>query len=318
MDVWSEKYRAHGCDDFTCPPQAREILASLSSEGGAGLQHMILYGPPGSGKSTAALAVCRDLFGTDGGGRVLRLNASVDRGIQSVRDKMKRFASASLPAPVPGFPSPPIKVLLLEESDRLTHDAQCALRKLIEDSANTRFCFTCNHVSHLIEPIASRCRSYYFRSLPDSQVRRLLQHVCRCEGVAAGDVALDRITAAAAGDARRAVNLLQGVVADDVVDTGLLGDVLGELTTASLLRKLGDLSSAGEALHAATALQAQGVDGAALARHLSELSEAEGCHTLAVVAFRLLAASRGCGACTMSMARALRAGAVALAGTKAP
>ena len=132
------------------------------------LPHLLLYGPPGTGKTSTILALSRELFGPElFSNRVLELNASDERGLSVVRDRVKRFAQQALiHAPASKeyrekYPCPPFKIIILDEADSLTQDAQSALRRTMEIySKITRFCLCCNYVSRIIDPIASRCSKF--------------------------------------------------------------------------------------------------------------------------------------------------------------
>ena len=137
--------------------------------------------------------------------RVMELNASDERGIAVVRDKVKTFAQGSV-----GGAGPPFKIIILDEADSLTQDAQAALRRTMETfSRVTRFCIICNYVSRIIDPLASRCSKYRFSALSDAAMLERLGHICEAEGVRAEEGALPAVLRISGGDMRKAITFLQ-------------------------------------------------------------------------------------------------------------
>lgn len=178
------------------------------------MPHLLLYGPPGTGKTSSVLAMCKELFGPNFyKQRVLELNASDERGIQVIREKVKTFAQIMVknrPAEAAGFPCPPYKVIILDEADAMTHDAQAALRRVMEQYAKvTRFCILCNYVSKIIEPLASRCAKFRFQPIEDTSHIARLQHICQAENIFMAENTAETLVEISGGDLRRSVNLLQ-------------------------------------------------------------------------------------------------------------
>ena len=158
---------------------------------------MIFYGPPGTGKTSTILAAAKDLFGVDYRSRVMELNASDERGINVVRTKIKAFAQLAVGSSKAGAAAadgagassggqtpPPYKLIILDEADSMTTDAQSALRRTMETySKVTRFCIICNYISRLIPPIASRCAKFRFKPLPAEAMVSRLGHIAQQEQV---------------------------------------------------------------------------------------------------------------------------------------
>jgi replication factor C subunit 2/4 len=177
---------------------------------------MLFYGPPGTGKTSTILARAKQLYGpTMFGSRVLELNASDERGIAIVREKVKDFARQHLTNPPSGdytqrYPCPPYKIIVLDEADSMTQDAQSALRRTMETySRITRFCLVCNYVTRIIDPLASRCSKFRFKSLDSSRAEERLRHIADAEGVRLEDGATAALVKCAEGDLRKAITFLQ-------------------------------------------------------------------------------------------------------------
>lgn len=213
---WVEKYRPRAIADVA---HQEEVVATLQkavheSAGRGDLPHLLLYGPPGTGKTSTALALCRDLFGLENyKGRVLELNASDERGIAVVRDKIRKFAQSTVVVVKKGekeYPCPPFKVIILDEADAITRDAQTALRRTMETfSKGTRFIIICNYISRIIGPLASRCAKFRFNPLPLPSMFAYLRKITTSENVDIDDKTLRFLVEAAEGDLRKAITTLQ-------------------------------------------------------------------------------------------------------------
>lgn len=176
---------------------------------------MLFYGPPGTGKTSTILALAKQLYGPEMfRSRVLELNASDERGISIVREKVKDFARQQLSNPPPHYkdkyPCPPYKIIILDEADSMTQDAQSALRRTMETySKITRFCLICNYVTRIIDPLASRCSKFRFKSLDQGNAKRRLEEIAQLENVKMEDGVLDTLIKCSEGDLRKAITFLQ-------------------------------------------------------------------------------------------------------------
>jgi len=224
-------------DDVSHQEEVVEALKNTLNTGN--LPHLLFYGPPGTGKTSTILAVARDLFGPDlMKTRVLELNASHERGIDVIRDKVKSFAQIAIGSRdnAEGYPCPPFKIIILDEADCMTKDAQSALRRTMENYAKvTRFCIICNYVSRIIEPITSRCAKFRYKSLSEESMLKRLQYICSAEAVVAQDNALRTLISVSDGDLRKAITLLQTstklVLAGDELTEDIVLEVSGSVPT---------------------------------------------------------------------------------------
>lgn len=202
---WVEKYRPQSLADVAAHRDIVDTIDRLTNENR--LPHLLLYGPPGTGKTSTILALARKLFGSQYHNMILELNASDDRGINVVRQQIQDFASARSLSFGTKFS---VKLILLDEADAMTKDAQFALRRVIEKhTKSTRFALICNHVNKIIPALQSRCTRFRFAPLDVSHIRERLQYVIKAEGLDVSESGLTALVRLSSGDMRKALNILQ-------------------------------------------------------------------------------------------------------------
>ena len=208
---WIEKYRPKQLTDIIYQTETIEIFNNTLKMNN--LPHLLLYGPPGTGKTTTILIIANILFGPEKmHDRVIELNASDDRGINVVRTKIMNFAKENLSTPDPNYPSPPFKIIILDEADAMTKEAQSALKKIIEiNSKITRFCLICNYITKIIDPIQSRCSKLRFKSIKPILMCDRLKFIAENENLNVTNNNLKIIAEKANGDMRKAIMYLQNL-----------------------------------------------------------------------------------------------------------
>lgn len=214
---WIEKFRPKQIKDVVDQKEVIDILRNTLQTGD--LPNLLFYGQPGTGKTSTIIALCRELFGDiKYGERVMELNASDDRGIETVREKITKFAKTIIANKDPNYLCPSYKIIILDEADTMTCAAQSALRKIMEDSSkNTRFCFICNSINRIIEPIISRCVTFKFNQIGNKSIFKLIKNISEKENIMIDDDNLNIIAIEAQGDIRKAITILQNV--SYIIDT---------------------------------------------------------------------------------------------------
>lgn len=200
---WVEKYRPVFLDDIVGNTETIERLKIIARDGN--MPHLIISGMPGIGKTTSILCLARQLLGDAYKEAVLELNASDERGIDVVRNRIKGFAQKKVTLP-PGRH----KIIILDEADSMTPGAQQALRRTMEIySSTTRFAFACNQSNKIIEPLQSRCAILRYSRLTDAQIVKRLMQICEAEKVEYSEDGIAALVFSAEGDMRQAINNLQ-------------------------------------------------------------------------------------------------------------
>jgi replication factor C small subunit len=243
--MWSEKYRPRKLSEVV---NQKDIIKGISNLiKSPDIPHMLFAGPAGVGKTTTALCIAREILGDEWKKNTLELNASDERGIKMVRERVKEFAASIKLAGDKEYGKP--KIVILDEADEMTSDAQTALRRIIEDSAKTtRFIIICNYLSQIIDPIQSRCVVFRFAHLPKEEVVDYLKMICEKQEIKYEENALAQIYDATGGDLRHSINIIQvaagsGLIsgASVTVAIGLSGKAkIGEVLRLAISGKFND------------------------------------------------------------------------------
>ena len=224
--MWVEKYRPQSLSEVVDLHDIVESLKSFLKKPGT-MPHLLLAGIPGTGKTTVGLCIAQQLYGQNWKTFTLELNASDERGIGTVRNRIKNFARINFT----GFGNVPFALVILDESDQMTPPAQMALRRIMETSSqNCRFILICNQSSKIIEPIQSRCAIFRFSKLDKQAMIEHLKSIAGKEGLNLSDSAAEMIVDFSEGDLRHAINALQtaSVYRKGIIDEETVLRVIGE------------------------------------------------------------------------------------------
>ena len=220
--MWVEKYRPKKISDLV---NQKEIMGSLNAllKNQSEMPHLLFSGSAGVGKTSTAICISRDILGKHWQDYSLELNASDERGIGMVREKVKKFSRfAGLDTEIP------FKIIILDEADEMTSDAQTALRRIIEDTAKyCRFILIANNLSKIIEPIQSRCVVFKFTRISNKEISSQLKFIAQKEKIKADEKGLETICDYADGDIRHAINILQAAASRGSIDVSGVKSVIG-------------------------------------------------------------------------------------------
>ncbi len=221
-EIWTEKYRPSTFSELVGQDDVTRRIESLTNS--LNIPHLLFAGPAGTGKSTLALIIVKELYKGNWKENYLELNASDERGINVVREKVKNFARTK------SIGNVPFKIIFLDEADALTPEAQQALRRTMENYSTTcRFILSCNYSSKIIDPIQSRCALFRFKLLEKKDIEKIIQKIALRENLTVTPEATEMIYEGSEGDCRRCINLLQSTSSvSPMITTELVSTILSD------------------------------------------------------------------------------------------
>lgn len=201
---WVEKYRPKKIEEIISHDQNIETIKKMLK--GNSLPHLLFHGTPGTGKTSLILAIANELYGTSKNLMIMKLDASDDRGINSVREEIKGFAEKI------NMFCQGVKLIILDEADSMTFDAQFALRRIIEKySKTTRFCLICNYENKIIPAIRQRCAKFRFSPINSIHIQKKISEICEKENLNYDTNVIETISYLSRGDLRKSINFLQSL-----------------------------------------------------------------------------------------------------------
>lgn len=246
-EIWTEKYRPSVFPDVVGQDDIVKKVQSLTNS--LNIPHLLFIGPAGTGKSTLALIIVKELFGKNWRENYLEFNASDERGINIIREKVKNFARTK------SLGNVPFKIIFLDEADALTPEAQQALRRTMENySATCRFILSCNYSSKIIDPIQSRCAIFRFKLLEKKDAERVIRKIEVGEKLQINNESVEMLYEGSEGDCRKIINILQSTASiSPIISPELVSTVISNAKPKDILVVLdyalsGDFKNAREKL----------------------------------------------------------------------
>lgn len=222
-EIWTEKYRPEKFEEVVGQDDAVKRIQSLTNS--LNIPHLLFAGPAGTGKSTLALIIVKELFKEKWRDNYLELNASDERGINVIREKVKNFARTK------SLENIPFKVIFLDEADALTPEAQQALRRTMENYSSTcRFVLSCNYSSKIIDPIQSRCAIFRLKLLEKRDIEKIIKKISENENLNVSQDGIDMIYEGSEGDCRKCINLLQSTAS---ISTSITPDLVSTMLSTA-------------------------------------------------------------------------------------